>query len=125
MRKRPDLTPACWLRKKTGTTDVMGRLEWDKQSLTIRTEFFKPEKGTYLHPEQDRPITHREAMRLQTFPDSFVWSGTKIQVARQVGNAVPPRLAKSIANAVARTLHDGDAGTTLLSAERVPLVGFR
>jgi DNA (cytosine-5)-methyltransferase 1 len=100
VRERPDLAPECWIKKKTGSTDVFGRLEWDKPSLTIRTEFFKPEKGRYLHPQAHRPITHREAMRLQTFPPKFEFFGTKIQVARQVGNAVPPRLAEAVANAV-------------------------
>ena len=96
-RERPDLTPACWANKPTGTTDVMGRLWWDRPSFTIRTEFYKPEKGRYLHPSEDRPITHREAARLQSFPDSFVFEGTKIEVARQIGNAVPPLLGKAIA----------------------------
>jgi len=100
MRSRPDLTPRCWREKPTGSTDVFGRLEWDLPSLTIRTEFFKPEKGRYLHPEADRPITHREAMRLQTFPDDFEWVGSKTSVAKQVGNAVPPELARHLALAV-------------------------
>lgn len=105
MRNRPDITPQCWRNKPTGSTDVFGRLEWDKPALTIRTEFFKPEKGRYLHPEADRPITHREAMRLQTFPDDFVWVGSRISVARQVGNAVPPKLAEAIAASVKTLLH--------------------
>lgn len=94
---RPDLTPACWLNKPTGTTDVMGRLWWDRPALTIRTEFYKPEKGRYLHPAEHRPITHREAARLQTFPDGFIFEGTKIEIARQIGNAVPPLLGRAIA----------------------------
>lgn len=106
MEKRPDLCPKCWLRKTTGSTDVFGRLEWDKQALTIRTEFFKPEKGCYLHPKAHRPITHREAARLQTFPDSFKFRGSKIEIARQIGNAVPPRLAKHIALHIAELLQD-------------------
>ncbi|RKT52942.1 DNA cytosine methyltransferase [Saccharothrix australiensis] len=103
----PDaLLPRCWREKKTGTTDVMGRMRWDEPSLTIRTEFYKPEKGQYLHPQWepgvdghrvDRPITHLEAARLQSFPDDFEWCGTKIEVARQIGNAVPPSLARAIA----------------------------
>jgi DNA (cytosine-5)-methyltransferase 1 len=97
MRERPDITPRCWGEKKTGSTDVMGRLEWDKPAVTIRTEFFKPEKGRYLHPEQNRSITHWEAARIQTFPDSFLFCGSKIQIARQIGNAVPPRLAEVLA----------------------------
>ncbi|WP_433418753.1 DNA cytosine methyltransferase [Microtetraspora malaysiensis] len=99
-RNRPDLLPRCWANKPTGTTDVMGRLWWDRPSFTIRTEFFKPEKGRYLHPTADRPITHREAARLQSFPDDFVFEGTKIEVARQIGNAVPPKLAEALANFV-------------------------
>lgn len=95
-RNRPDLLPRCWAEKPTGTTDVMGRLWWDRPSFTIRTEFFKPEKGRYLHPRANRPITHREAARLQTFPDWFVFEGSKIEIARQIGNAVPPVLAKAI-----------------------------
>jgi DNA (cytosine-5)-methyltransferase 1 len=102
-----ELMPRCWQEKKTGTTDVMGRMRWDEPSLTIRTEFYKPEKGRYLHPQWepgddghrvDRPITHLEAARLQTFHDTFEWCGTKIQVAKQIGNAVPPMLAEALAH---------------------------
>ena len=105
---RPDLLPRCWADKPTGTTDVMGRLWWDKPSVTIRTEFFKPEKGRYLHPSADRPITHREAARLQTFPDDYVFAGTKIEIARQIGNAVPPVLAKAIADHLHRIAFGAD-----------------
>ena len=97
MRKRPDLTPKCWLRKKSGSTDVFGRMRWDEPAPTIRTEFFKPEKGRYLHPEAHRPITIREAARLQTFSDDFVFVGSNVQVAKQIGNAVPVNLAQRIA----------------------------
>jgi DNA (cytosine-5)-methyltransferase 1 len=101
----PDhLLPPCWAKKRTGTTDVMGRMWWDAPSLTIRTEFFKPEKGQYLHPQWHRPITHQEAALLQTFPDGFLWCGTKTEIARQIGNAVPPRLAAVLASAVAARL---------------------
>jgi DNA (cytosine-5)-methyltransferase 1 len=95
-----ELMPECWVRKTKGGTDLFGRLEWDKPSVTIRTEFFKPEKGRYLHPEADRPITHREAARIQGFPDDFMFSGSKIRVARQIGNAVPVGLARAIAESV-------------------------
>ena len=96
-RNRPDITPNCWLKKKSGGTDLFGRLWWDRPSVTIRTEFFKPEKGRYLHPSKNRPITHREAARLMSFPDDFKFAGTKIQIARQIGNAVPPQFAGHIA----------------------------
>ena len=96
-RIRPDITPTCWKRKKSGGTDLFGRLWWDRPSVTIRTEFFKPEKGRYLHPSEDRPITHREAARIQSFPDTFKFAGSKIEIARQIGNAVPCLMAAAIA----------------------------
>jgi DNA (cytosine-5)-methyltransferase 1 len=92
------------VRKTSGGTDLFGRLWWERPSVTIRTEFFKPEKGRYLHPDQHRPITHREAARLMGFPDDFVFTGTKIEVARQIGNAVPPHLAGAIAHSVSEIL---------------------
>lgn len=99
-RNAPHLTPDCWIRKTSGGTDLFGRLWWDRPSVTIRTEFFKPEKGRYLHPEADRPITHREAARLMSFDDSFVFKGSKTEIARQIGNAVPPRLGEAVAGLV-------------------------
>ena len=90
------LTP-CWRKHKSGAGDVMGRLVWNKPSVTIRTEFFKPEKGRYLHPDEHRPITHAEAAFIQGFPESFLWCGSKSSIARQIGNAVPPPLAEAIA----------------------------
>ncbi len=99
------LLPRCWREKPTGTTDVMGRMQWGFPSHTIRTEFYKPEKGAYLHPQWDtrgrkrvnRPITHLEAARLQGFDDDFQWCGSKIEIARQIGNAVPVGLAQVVA----------------------------
>lgn len=99
-KRAPELTPACWIRKKSGGTDLFGRLWWDRPAFTIRTEFFKPEKGRYLHPNQHRPITHREAARLQSFPDNFIFRGSKVEIAMQIGNAVPPGLAARVADAV-------------------------
>jgi DNA (cytosine-5)-methyltransferase 1 len=72
----------------------------DRPAFTIRTEFYKPEKGRYLHPQQHRPITQREAARLQSFPDDFIFKGTKIEIAKQIGNAVPPLLAARVADVV-------------------------
>lgn len=107
----------CWRRKARGTSDVMGRMQWDRPSPTIRTEFFKPEKGRYLHPQWEengprvnRPITHREAALLQDFSDDYLWCGTKTEIARQIGNAVPPGLAF----AIAETMIDRLAAATQL-----------
>ena len=91
------LLPECWKRHRSGSADVMGRLNWSKPSVTIRTEFFKPEKGRYLHPTEHRAITHHEAARIQGFPDDYKWIGSKIAIARQIGNAVPIPLGRAIA----------------------------
>lgn len=99
-RVAPELTPKCWINKKSGGTDLFGRLWWDRPSVTIRTEFYKPEKGRYLHPSQHRPITHREAARFQGFPDNFKFAGSKIEVARQIGNAVAIGMAEQIGRTV-------------------------
>jgi DNA (cytosine-5)-methyltransferase 1 len=93
----PHLLPPCWKRHRTGAGDVMGRLRWDQPSVTIRTEFYKPEKGRYLHPTEHRALTHHEAARIQGFPDSYRWVGSKSAIARQIGNAVPIPLGKAIA----------------------------
>ncbi|MBB6345255.1 DNA (cytosine-5)-methyltransferase 1 [Nonomuraea muscovyensis] len=97
---KPGLSTENWLRHRTGAGDVMGRVRWDEPSVTIRTEFYKPEKGRYLHPEANRPITHMEAALLQGFPDDFLWCGSKVEIARQIGNAVPVGLARAIAGAL-------------------------
>ncbi len=78
----------------------MGRLWWDRPSATIRTEFVKPEKGRYLHQSADRMISRREAARLRSFPDWFIFEGSKTAIARQSGNAVPSLLGKAIAEFV-------------------------
>jgi DNA (cytosine-5)-methyltransferase 1 len=119
------LVPACWRNKPTGTTDVFGRLRWDEPSVTIRTEFYKPEKGRYLHPQAHRPITAREAARLQSFPDSFRFSEDQslVSVARQIGNAVPPRLAYAIALAIRAHLHQYPHAPRLSWANSPVLVG--
>lgn len=91
------LKAPCWRKHTSGSADVMGRLHWDRPSVTVRTEFFKPEKGRYLHPEADRAITHYEAAVLQGFPASHKFIGSKTAIARQIGNAVPIPLGRAIA----------------------------
>jgi DNA (cytosine-5)-methyltransferase 1 len=113
--RRPDITPACWLRKKSGSTDVFGRLWWDRPAFTIRTEFYKPEKGRYLHPSEHRPITVREAARCMSFPDDFELpeDQSMTRVAKQVGNAVPPLLAQTLADAVVVLLDEYNSMSTV------------
>lgn len=93
----PRLRPACWRNHTSGSMDVMGRLRLDRPSVTIRTEFYKPEKGRYLHPTEHRALTHYEAARIQGFPDTHRWVGSKSAIGRQIGNAVPIPLGRAIA----------------------------
>lgn len=79
-----------------GHTDVYGRMKWDAPASTLTTRCISYSNGRFGHPEQDRAISVREAARLQTFPDNFVFTGSLTSCARQVGNAVPPLMAKKI-----------------------------
>ena len=76
------------------------RLNYDEPSGTV----VNVRKSMWIHPTLDRAISVREAARLQTFPDSFVFCGSKDKQYQQVGNAVPPIMAKSIAKKLAQTL---------------------
>ena len=99
-----ELKAPCWRRHTTGSMDVMGRLHADRPSVTIRTEFFKPEKGRYLHPTENRAITHYEAALLQGFPGSHRFIGSRTAIARQIGNAVPIPLGAAIARRLLEVL---------------------
>lgn len=72
------------------------RLIWDKPSPTVDTRFDTPSNGRNSHPYLNRAITPREAARIQSFPDSFIFYGKKTSICKQIGNAVPPLLAKAI-----------------------------
>ena len=78
------------------------RLNYDEPSGTV----VNVRKSMWIHPTLDRAISVREAARLQTFPDSFVFCGSKDKQYQQVGNAVPPIMAKSIAKKLAKILKD-------------------
>lgn len=77
-----------------------GRLKWDSVSPTIDTRFDASSNGTNNHPFLNRAITPREAARLQSFDDDFVFIGAKVQIRQQIGNAVPPLMAKAIADKI-------------------------
>ncbi len=77
-----------------------GRLKWDTVSPTIDTRFDASSNGTNNHPFLNRSITPREAARLQSFDDEFVFIGAKVQIRQQIGNAVPPLMAKAIADKI-------------------------
>lgn len=77
-----------------------GRLKWDDVSPTIDTRFDASSNGTNNHPFLHRAITPREAARLQSFDDKFIFWGSKVYVRKQIGNAVPPLMAKAIADQI-------------------------
>lgn len=77
-----------------------GRLEWNQPTMTITTRFDTPAGGRFIHPNENRTLTPREAARVQSFPDSFEFIGNKTIVCKQIGNAVPPKLSFFLANAV-------------------------
>lgn len=77
-----------------------GRLKWDFPSPTIDTRFDACSNGTNNHPFLNRAITPREAARLQSFDDKFVFLGPKVAIRQQIGNAVPPLIAKAIADTI-------------------------
>lgn len=100
--------PAC-LDKVQGFSDVYGRLYWDRPAITLTHYARNPASGRYTHPEQDRGLTMREAARLQSFPDTFLFDGKFDDVFRQIGEAVPPLLAIAVARTVAANMADDDA----------------
>jgi DNA (cytosine-5)-methyltransferase 1 len=85
------------IKRTGGRTTYYGRLTWDKPSYTINTYFNRPGNGCFIHPAQNRLISLREAARLQSFPDGFRFYGTRQSQYKQIGNAVPPLLARAIA----------------------------
>ena len=101
------LQMACHLDSEHRHLDVFGRLEWDAPAGTVTAMFDNFTRGRFAHPAQDRNITNREGARLQTFPDTYVFEGAKKQIARQIGNAVPPMFGRAIGLAVLRQLGEG------------------
>lgn len=85
---------------KSVHSGAYGRMKWDEQAKTIITRFDTPSSGVYIHPERDRTITPREAARLQSFDDDYIFYGNKSSVIKQIGNAVPPLLAYYLANVI-------------------------
>jgi DNA (cytosine-5)-methyltransferase 1 len=104
LRDAPHLAPKSWAKIKNQATDVWGRMLWDEPCNTLRTCLLNASKGRYIHPEQNRVMTLREACRLHSIPDSWQFTGTPYQIARQIGNGVPPALGRLVAAAVLELL---------------------
>ena len=87
-----------------GHRNVYGRMSWDDVAPTITARFDSFTRGQFGHPEQNRSISLREGAMLQTFPMDFNFCGNKVEVARQIGNAVPPKLAYAIGKKIIQSI---------------------
>ena len=101
------------------------RMMWDGIARSIITRFRDPKSGEYIHPEQHRTISIREAARIQSFPDWFTFEGSLSQQYDQVGNAVPPLLAKAVAIEVRAMLSEKKTHTRspVKSRYQIPIGG--
>lgn len=116
--------PACLDRARLehgGYTDVYGRLAWDRPSVTITARCRTPSCGRFAHPEQNRGLSVREAALLQGFPPDYVFEGPFDDKYKQVGNAVPPLVAKYFAEHMVGFLlgRQGRAASTDDSSEDI------
>ncbi|MBM6508016.1 MULTISPECIES: DNA cytosine methyltransferase [Staphylococcus] len=85
---------------KSVHSGAYGRLEWGKPAYTITTRFDTPSAGRVIHPDLNRTLTAREAARIQSFSDDFIFIGNKSSIGKQIGNAVPPLVAKAISEII-------------------------
>lgn len=85
---------------KSVHSGAYGRLHWSDIATTITTRFDTPSAGRVIHPVMNRALTPREAARIQSFDDDFVFYGNKTSIGKQVGNAVPPLVAEVLANII-------------------------
>jgi DNA (cytosine-5)-methyltransferase 1 len=85
---------------KSGFSSCYSRLNGSEPSVTLTVNFVHPASNRCIHPYQDRALTPREGARLQGFPDTFEFIGTRSQVVKQIGNAVPPLLGRVVAESI-------------------------
>jgi DNA mismatch endonuclease Vsr len=90
--------------RRTDSTNLLGRLEPILPAYTINTQFYNVTTGCYTHPFEDRALSVREGARIQTFPDTYKFSGSLPSKCRQIGNAVPPVLAAVLAASIAQSI---------------------
>lgn len=101
-----DMRPNCWKNGKHQGQDTFGRLNENQPSVTIRTAAYNPSKGKYIHPNENRGLSTIEMAALQDFPKKWIFKCLKrekitlVSGGRQIGNAVPPGLAKALAIAL-------------------------
>jgi len=97
----PDLQLNCFIGRDKSFKDTFGRLWWNRPSSTITTKFYAVSNGRFTHPEEDRALSIGEGAALQSFPKEYKFYGSSIaNIARLIGNAVPPEYAKRIGLAI-------------------------
>ena len=98
----------CHQDRPDAHKDVFGRMAWDKPAPTLTSRCSDVYSGRFIHPEQNRGISLREAAALQTFRDDYEFFGTSITgIARQIGNAVPVKLAEHLGESILNSLKNG------------------
>lgn len=102
---------------KSVHSGAYGRLSWDEPSPTITTRFDTPAGGRFIHPEKDRTISPREAARLQSFPDDFIFYGNKTSICKQIGNAVPPKISYFLSRLLDNILEEGKYNESYIGKE--------
>lgn len=103
------------MARRSDHTKRYGRVDPNGLASTILTKC-DPHWGAYFHYEQDRAFTVREAARLQSFPDTYVFCGSRVEQYEQVGNAVPPLLGAAVGRAIARELGENQATSRKVGA---------
>ena len=93
---------------KSVHSGAYGRLCWDDQAPTITTRFDTPAGGRFIHPSENRTLSPREAARIQSFPDDFVFYGNKTTICKMIGNAVPPKISYFLARLVRNIIKQED-----------------
>ena len=105
----PDLQLNCFIGREKSFRDTFGRLWWNRPSSTITTKFYAVSSGRFTHPDEDRAISLGEGAALQSFPKEYKFYGSSIaNIARLIGNAVPPEYAKRIGQAINQN-HNSDS----------------
>lgn len=105
-----EMRPDCWKNGKHQGNDTFGRLIADLPSVTIRTAAYNPAKGMYIHPFENRGLNTLEMASLQSFPKDWVFKAkgrekiTLVSGGKQIGNAVPPKLAEALGLAIRQQL---------------------
>lgn len=89
---------------KSVHSGAYGRLSWDDTAPTITTRFDTPAGGRFIHPKYNRTLSPREAARIQSFPDEYIFYGNKTSICKQIGNAVPPKISYFLARLIKHVL---------------------